>query len=279
MADISAGGYADRFTFHEADRIAEVDLTDLTLTDSSDVDALYDALEHEMARWERRWFLMINYLRCEIYPEAWIAFANRGKKLNLTYSLGSVRFNTEEETRARIERHAEAADFEANLARHREEAYAQLARMRDAYLSAHPEPKPVKPALANDFARRITFHETLDVLEIDFSEFAFDDAAVVDAFYDAIDARIAASGRDYWYFLANYHNCRVGPEAWVAFANRGKKVNLSHSLGTIRFDADDETTVEIQKRATAQDFEDNLYPNREAALAEIARRRRDVAAD
>jgi hypothetical protein len=271
--------FSERFQFHETDRIVEVDLTDLILSDSDEVNALYDALEHEMARWDRRWFLMVNYLRCQIHPEAWIAFANRGKKLNLTYSLGSVRFNTEQEMRALIERHAETAEFDANLAKNHDEAYAELCRMRDDYLKAHPEPRPVSPDLAEDFARRITFHETLDVLEVDFSEFAFDDSTMVDSFYDAIDARIAASGRDYWYFLANYKNCQVGPEAWVAFANRGKKVNLAHSLGTVRFDANSDTAGEIQKRATAQGFEDNLYPTREAALAEIARRRSDAAAD
>ena len=86
---------------------------------------------------------------------------------------------------------------------------------------------------------------------------------MVNDFYDVAYQLIESTGKR-WYFIVNYHQCRIWPEAWVAFAHRGKKVNVSYSLGTVRyFDAsaaDDDLTL-------LNDPE--LLPSRDAALAEV----------
>ena len=60
------------------------------------------------------------------------------------------------------------------------------------------------------------------------------------------------------------------PEAWGAFANRGKKANLKHSLGTVRYDASPETAEEIRRKADSEAFDPNLCASREAALRRVA---------
>ena len=84
-----------------------------------------------------------------------------------------------------------------------------------------------------DYEKRITFHDDLQIMEVDFSNVTFEDARQVNDFYDVIDEKIAATGRD-WYFLVNYFNCQLTQWAWLPFARRGKLVNLAHSMGTAR---------------------------------------------
>jgi hypothetical protein len=113
------------------------------------------------------------------------------------------------------------------------------------------------------YAGRIQFFEELRVVEIDFSEFVFTSTKMVNDFYDLLDRLIETTGQ-LWYIIVNYHNCRVWPEAWVAFAHRGKKVNVSYSLGTVRYydasaDEDDSTLLS----------DPELLSSRDEALAHI----------
>ena len=96
---------------------------------------------------------------------------------------------------------------------------------------------------------RITFHPEIETMEADFSDLLLNDPASVEFFYDAVEECIRQSGRDKWFFLVNYRNCRIMPEAWLAHSLRGKRLNLTHSLGTVRFDASPETRAEIARRA------------------------------
>ena len=113
------------------------------------------------------------------------------------------------------------------------------------------------------YAERIRFYPEIQVVEVDFSEFEFSSSRIVNEFYDQLDQRIEASGKK-WFVLVNYHHCSIWPEAWVAFAHRGKKVNVSYSLGTARyFDA---------SRADVDNYlptDPELFRSREAALASI----------
>lgn len=113
------------------------------------------------------------------------------------------------------------------------------------------------------YADRIQFFEELQVVEIDFSEFVFTSSKMVNDFYDLLDQLIESTGQ-LWYIVVNYHNCRIWPEAWVAFAHRGKKVNVSYSLGTVRYydaseDDDDSTLLS----------DPELLASRDEALAHI----------
>ena len=110
------------------------------------------------------------------------------------------------------------------------------------------------------YDNRITVLEDDETIEIDFSDFEFTSSQIVNEFYDAIDQTVEHSGRD-WYFMVNFRNCSVWPEAWVAFAHRGKKVNVNYSLGTIRY-AENENT----DQSTGAD----MFASRQAALSAIA---------
>lgn len=125
------------------------------------------------------------------------------------------------------------------------------------------EPKKKQSEVDSGYADRIHFFEDSEIAEIDFSDFVFTSTKMVNEFYDVADQLIESTGQR-WYFIVNYHKCRIWPEAWVAFAHRGKKVNVSYSLGTVRyFDAsaeDDDLTL-------INDPE--LLPSRDAALAEV----------
>lgn len=116
---------------------------------------------------------------------------------------------------------------------------------------------------------RITFHHNDQIMEVDFSELAFDSAAQVNEFYDRVDEKIAATGQDKWYFLVNYKNCRLSPGAWIPFSNRGKKVNIASSLGSARFEVSDETGKSMLRQSEKEDFDPNLFSSRQAAFDHI----------
>ena len=116
----------------------------------------------------------------------------------------------------------------------------------------------------SEYARRIHFDRELQIVEVDFSEFEFSSSQIVNDFYDLLDRMIEHSG-ERWYIVVNYHKCSIWPEAWVAFAHRGKKVNVSYSLGTVRY-------VDASKTDDAAFLpaDPELYHSRDAALAAIA---------
>ena len=114
-------------------------------------------------------------------------------------------------------------------------------------------------------AERITFHEDRAILEVDFSGLTFRGPGDVDAFYDMIDSRVDETGSR-WYFLVNYENCTIEPDAWAAFAERGKRANIGYGLGAVRFGVNVEVRESIRSHAQAAQFRANLYDSRDAAL-------------
>ncbi len=120
------------------------------------------------------------------------------------------------------------------------------------------------------YASRIHVLNDIGAIEIDFSDFEFSSSAMVNEFYDVIDQTVETTGHE-WYFLVNYRECRVWPEAWVAFAHRGKKVNVSYSLGTVRYiEADGEGGF----RRESDRLDPDMFDSRDAALARIEEMRR-----
>ena len=69
-------------------------------------------------------------------------------------------------------------------------------------------------------------------------------------------------------FLVNHHNCRVWPEAWVAFAHRSKKIATNFSLGTFRY-------AEGDSEARASD--PTLLGSRAEALEAVERAKTEKA--
>jgi branched-chain amino acid transport system ATP-binding protein len=127
---------------------------------------------------------------------------------------------------------------------------------------------------------RIIFHDAMEMLEVDFSNKTFGNAADADAFYDEADRRLAATGRR-WYFLINYADCTIAPEAWERFAIRGKETNIAHGLGTVRVGASEQTREAIRQQAGREMFRANMYATRDQAmlaLGEMRKRKVDSGA-
>ena len=116
---------------------------------------------------------------------------------------------------------------------------------------------------------RLTFHAARETLEVDLSGMAFHTAAAAEAFYDVVDARVGESGSR-WYFLVNYEDCEISPEAWAAFAERGKRANISYGLGTVRFGVNVNVRESIRSHAQSEQFRANLFQSRDAAVLALA---------
>jgi branched-chain amino acid transport system ATP-binding protein len=127
---------------------------------------------------------------------------------------------------------------------------------------------------------RIIFHDVMETLEVDFSNKTFGNAADVDAFYDEADRLLTATGRR-WYFLINYADCVIAPEAWDRYAARGKQTNIAHGLGTVRVGASEQTREAIRQQAGREMFRANMFATRDQAmlaLGEMRKRKVDTGA-
>ena len=113
----------------------------------------------------------------------------------------------------------------------------------------------------SEFAERINVDPERGLFEIDFSDYVFKSSDIVNRFFDFLDRIIEGSGRQ-WFLLVNHTSCRVWPEAWVAFAHRGKKIAVNHALATARFDESGGNT------------DKETHDSRQAALTWIEEQRR-----
>lgn len=143
-------------------------------------------------------------------------------------------------------------------------AYAVYAAARRATPPAAPEAQTAGSP-GPDYASRIQVLAAQEIVEVDFSDFEFSDTATVNAFFDALEATVRETGR-HWYFMTDFRNCRVWPEAWVAFAHRGKKLRVNYGLGAVRY----AEAGAAEPRARSRTYEPGLCASRDEALAEIA---------
>ena len=120
------------------------------------------------------------------------------------------------------------------------------------------------------FRSRIAFDHARQTMNVDFSDFTFENSTMVNRFYDHIEARIAETGEPLWFFLVDLNGTRIDSSAWFAYARRGKALNLAHSMGSVRFDASEETRRQIERAANTEAFDPNLFSSRSEALARIA---------
>lgn len=116
---------------------------------------------------------------------------------------------------------------------------------------------------------RIAFDFNRQIMEADFSDFHFESSRTVNMFYDRLEARIAETGEDSWFFLVNLNGTRIDPEAWFTYSRRGRALNLAHSMGSVRYDASEETRRQIEHAANTEAFDPNLFASRDAALARL----------
>ena len=134
--------------------------------------------------------------------------------------------------------------------------------------AAEPE---IAPDEKSENLRRVRLLDELGVVEIDLEGYIFRNSDMVNEFYNLVERLVMASGRD-WYFLINFANCSIWPEAWVAFAHRGKKINVVYSLGTVRYAAEEDG----QGGTAGGDLDPNFLGSREAALARIEAMKADA---
>lgn len=116
---------------------------------------------------------------------------------------------------------------------------------------------------------RVTFHPEDEILEVDLSDYTLENSADVNLLYDRLEALIAATGEPLWFFLINYRGTRIEPAAWFAHSRRGRDLNLAHSMGSVRFDASEETRRQIERSAGTDNFDPNLFASREEAYAKL----------
>jgi len=139
-----------------------------------------------------------------------------------------------------------------------------------------PAPAARPPEDAGQYAARIKLLGDLGVIEIDFSDFVFKNSKIVNDFYDVIDHTIHDTGKD-WYFVVNYRDCRIWPEAWVAFAHRGKRVKVTSSLGTVHYVERAPSETKVTDEPLSSSYDPDMFDSREAAFARIAELKRDAA--
>lgn len=263
---ISRADIDKRLTFHAEDEILEIDLSDVTLENSADTNVLYDRLESRIAEsGQEFWFFLINYRGTRIDPAAWFAHSRRGKDLNMGHSMGTVRFDTSEETRRQIERSAGTDNYNPNLFADRQSAIEHLRSLPSKRIT----PIVHTPNYSrDDFLDRIRFLEADQIMDVDFSNVTFEHSRDVGDCYDVVDELVAATGRK-WYFLVNYENTRIFSGAWIEYAKRGKALNEAWSLGSVRYAPGSETETDIRLRAETGGFRPNIRNTRAEAIARI----------
>lgn len=126
------GEFAARIRFFPDEGLMDIDLSGIRLLHGRDVDDLYDALEAAVAPTGRKWYFLIDYDGTRIMSEAWVQYAARGKRLNLAWSLGTVRYAPGSETETDIRLRAESQGFRPNIRNTREEALAAIEEMKAA---------------------------------------------------------------------------------------------------------------------------------------------------
>ncbi len=268
-----------RITFHDDEEIMEVDFDSLNFENSVDVNSFYDRLEERVAATgEQQWFFLINYCKTRIDSSAWFAFSRRGKELNLAHSMGSARFDASEITRKQIERAGGNENFDPGLFFDREGAIEKLRSLPSKRTGDQGIGERSRNFPKSELTWRIEFHAEDQIMEADFSNMSFEHSQDVDDVYDFVEQQIAATERK-WYFLVNYSNTKIQSPAWVQYAARGKKLNETWSLGSVRFAPGSETETDIRLRAESQGFRPNIRNTREEALERIAEMKAEAGAN
>ncbi|MEM6460606.1 MAG: hypothetical protein AAF724_01680 [Pseudomonadota bacterium] len=141
---------------------------------------------------------------------------------------------------------------------------------------AHEDPPDhLLPDDYKRYSQRIKFMDDIDTIEVDFSDFEFSNSQVVNQFYDVAEELIEATGRK-WYLLVNYRDCSIWPEAWVAFAHRGKKLNVTYSLATVRYVHSDSAEDDAGTAGHLSDADPDMMQSRELALARLEHIKREA---
>ena len=246
-----------RIKFHDHDEVMEVSFEDLKLAHSVDVNFFYDRIEERIAATGHDlWFFLVNYSNARIEPDAWFAFSQRGKALNLAHSMRSVRFDPSDITLRQIKNAGSRENFDPNLFYDRASALEHLRSLPSKRVAHAKEEKKLSFTRA-DLNWRVEFLAAEDTMYVDFSGMSFEHTADADFVYDFIEEQIKPLGRK-WYFLVNYNNTRIQSPAWVQKSARSKKLNEAWSLGSVRYAMGSETESDVRLRAESGGIRPNI---------------------
>lgn len=87
-----------RLTLTEEGRLAEIDLSGLTLRHSGDVDVVYGTIAALLEDTGHKWFFLVNTEGLRVEQTAWLSQSRAAKRLRLGYSLGQVGYGAAIET-------------------------------------------------------------------------------------------------------------------------------------------------------------------------------------
>ena len=84
--------YADRIHMLPDLDVVDLDFSNFQFQSSEIVNAFYDAIDSVVIPTQRNWIFLVNDHNCQIWPEAWVAYAHRSKKISLNFALTTIRY-------------------------------------------------------------------------------------------------------------------------------------------------------------------------------------------
>ncbi|MEM7058360.1 MAG: hypothetical protein AAF557_12275 [Pseudomonadota bacterium] len=84
--------YAERISVLDGHGIIDIDFSNFQFQSSEIVNAFYDALDAVVIPRNQKWYFLVNHHNCQIWPEAWVAYAHRSKKISMNFAHAVIRF-------------------------------------------------------------------------------------------------------------------------------------------------------------------------------------------
>ena len=120
-----------------------------------------------------------------------------------------------------------------------------------------------------DVSRRVHFDEERHIMEVDFKDLVFETSADIKSVYGSIE-KLLDDRQKKWFFVVNYQNTKINPDAWFQHAVSGGRLNERFSLGTVRINPDEPTREALSARQqSGEDFNPNAVSTRTDALARV----------
>jgi len=69
-----------------------LDFSNFQFQNSDIVNAFYDAIDEVVIITGRTWAFLVNVHNCQTWPEAWVAYAHRSKKISVNFADFTIRY-------------------------------------------------------------------------------------------------------------------------------------------------------------------------------------------
>ena len=127
-----------RMSFDHDKAILDIDLSDMNILHSRDVNDIHNWAEEAIRMTRHKWWIIFKYEGTRIQSPAWVQFSLRSEEFNKTYSMGSVRYAMGSETETDKRLRYEAKSTRPNIRNTRSEALERLEELRAEYATAQP---------------------------------------------------------------------------------------------------------------------------------------------